>query len=436
MNREANMNHSTSGKHYYKQFDSHLMNMFIFVRYAELDSFHVEVVSKLSMAQAENIKHRQRYESIISDYDILLKEKASLKQQCTKMVQEWQHAEKKHLDLKIELEKMRQQRDEANLLAAQVMEDKKRILQEQQQMYEEKKMALNEYNLIMSERDMVHKEMDNLNEEVTHLRRRCDELQKKEVVQDEEIKRLRQEVASALLERDKALSICQDMRQEAVGAATSAAAQRRLSQQSLQLSSCGIEAIFSSHNSSSHQSLQQSPPLLVQQRQHLHQRTKVTSPSVTAVAAGFKNKMGSSTSSVVLGKFDGSGLLQPPDFENAESMRKQFERLQLDLQESYIEIELLKGRRDWAFQERDTIVKERESIRTLCDNLRRERDRKVSDLAEALRESYEIKRQKNEAIKELKKLKEKFHQQQLAAIKAAAAAARAKQIGKVDHIIL
>ena len=40
-----------------------------------------------------------------------------------------------------------------------------------------------------------------------------------------------------------------------------------------------------------------------------------------------------------------------------------------------MEIDVAKGRRDWAFSERDKVVLERESIRTLCDKLRRERDR-------------------------------------------------------------
>lgn len=70
-----------------------------------------------------------------------------------------------------------------------------------------------------------------------------------------------------------------------------------------------------------------------------------------------------------------------------------------------------KRRRDWAFSERDKIVLERESIRTLCDKLRKERDRAVSDLAEALRDSDNIKKQKNETSKELKVLKEKMEAQ-------------------------
>lgn len=64
------------------------------------------------------------------------------------------------------------------------------------------------------------------------------------------------------------------------------------------------------------------------------------------------------------------------------------------------------GRRDWAFSERDKIVLERESIRTLCDNMRKERDRAVSELAESLRESDAIKKQRNELLKEVKVLKE------------------------------
>ena len=69
------------------------------------------------------------------------------------------------------------------------------------------------------------------------------------------------------------------------------------------------------------------------------------------------------------------------------------------------EAELSKKRRDWAFDERNKIVQERESIKNLCDSLRRDRDRAVSDLAQALRDSDELKKQKNEACREFKELK-------------------------------
>ena len=47
---------------------------------------------------------------------------------------------------------------------------------------------------------------------------------------------------------------------------------------------------------------------------------------------------------------------------------------------------------------------ERESIRAHCDKLRRERDRAVSELAEALRDSDDMMKQKNDASKQLKEL--------------------------------
>ena len=51
---------------------------------------------------------------------------------------------------------------------------------------------------------------------------------------------------------------------------------------------------------------------------------------------------------------------------------------------------------------------ERESIRTLCDKLRRERDRAVSELAEALRDLDEVKKNRNETNKENKELRERI----------------------------
>lgn len=90
------------------------------------------------------------------------------------------------------------------------------------------------------------------------------------------------------------------------------------------------------------------------------------------------------------------------DQEEVQHIRKELAKAQDNIIEALQEIEVSKHRRDWAFSERDKAVLERESIRALCDRLRRERDRAVSDLAEALRESDEVKRLKNDVSKELK----------------------------------
>lgn len=72
-----------------------------------------------------------------------------------------------------------------------------------------------------------------------------------------------------------------------------------------------------------------------------------------------------------------------------------------DLQQ---EIELAKKRRDWAFSERDKMVLERESIRALCDEIRHQRDKAISELAEALRESDELKKQNSIAMRQINML--------------------------------
>lgn len=87
--------------------------------------------------------------------------------------------------------------------------------------------------------------------------------------------------------------------------------------------------------------------------------------------------------------------------------------LNIDYNQSIIidalhDLEEAKQQRDWAFGERDKIVKERESIRTLCDKVRHERDSAVSELIDALRDSDELKRQKTDVMKELKELKQVF----------------------------
>lgn len=91
-----------------------------------------------------------------------------------------------------------------------------------------------------------------------------------------------------------------------------------------------------------------------------------------------------------------------------DKLRKSVDTLQVELEEAVQEAEVSKRRRDWAFSERDQAILEHASINTLCDRLRKERDRAVSDLAGALRDSDDIKKQAFKTSKELKDLKEKL----------------------------
>ena len=76
--------------------------------------------------------------------------------------------------------------------------------------------------------------------------------------------------------------------------------------------------------------------------------------------------------------------------------------------EAIQEGEVSKRRRDWAFTERDKIVLQRETLKTMYEQLRKERDRDKINLAEALRDTDELKRQLSGAVKELQVVKQVF----------------------------
>lgn len=69
------------------------------------------------------------------------------------------------------------------------------------------------------------------------------------------------------------------------------------------------------------------------------------------------------------------------------------------------EVEKYKKSRDWALSCREKSLQECDSIRTLGENLRRQRDRADSEKAQALRDYDNLKKQKDEAVRELKELR-------------------------------
>ncbi|CAH2044278.1 unnamed protein product, partial [Iphiclides podalirius] len=73
--------------------------------------------------------------------------------------------------------------------------------------------------------------------------------------------------------------------------------------------------------------------------------------------------------------------------QELERLRKQVDRLQAELADAQREAEVSKRRRDWAFAERDKLLQERESVKALCNRLRKERDQMVGELADARRHS-------------------------------------------------
>lgn len=82
-------------------------------------------------------------------------------------------------------------------------------------------------------------------------------------------------------------------------------------------------------------------------------------------------------------------------------------RLRKERDDTLTELEVCQGRRNYAFTQHDKLVSESGSIRALSDQLRRERDEAVSQLADSLRDFDELKRRHNKLSKELIELNER-----------------------------
>ena len=66
------------------------------------------------------------------------------------------------------------------------------------------------------------------------------------------------------------------------------------------------------------------------------------------------------------------------------SLRAKVELLEGRLKDAALEADVAKGRRDWAFAERDKIMLESESVHSLIGQMRAERDRALTQLADTM----------------------------------------------------
>ncbi|XP_077406294.1 disks large homolog 5-like isoform X2 [Vanacampus margaritifer] len=244
---------------------------------------------------------------------------------------------------------------------------------------EERDSVISEYRLIMSERDQVIKEVERLQTGLEAAQAKLKNTSSERRVANEELEALRQELSSSLVDRDRAVceknelleKYCHEVKDKAE-------AQKELSQACKDMETVREERDVARKERT--EAIIQRDQLL---REYYQARQKQDSATLDMERAN----------------------------KEIDMLRKQYEAVSQELKESLQEAEVAKCRRDWAFQERDKIVGERESVRTLCDSLRRERDRAVSDLADALRNLDDTRKQKNDAVRELKELKEKMEDQ-------------------------
>uniref|UniRef100_UPI00398E5A29 disks large homolog 5a isoform X7 n=1 Tax=Pristiophorus japonicus TaxID=55135 RepID=UPI00398E5A29 len=348
-------------------------------RYNEKIANHNTDLSRLERVEEENRRFQKQNEMLMKQTDAAIVEKTSVQQQYLSTLKRYdsiQHelskATVQNKELQREMERLQTEVTRYKTLQLKAVKDAEKYK-------EERDTVLNEYRLVMSERDQVHKEIDKLQTELELAQGHLKNTSSERKVAGEELEALRQELHSALVERDHALcernelleKYCHEVKDKAE-------AQKELDQACKDIETVKEERDVARKERT--EAIIQRDQLL---REYYQARQKQDSATMDMERAS----------------------------KEIEILRKQCEAMSQELKEGIQEAEVAKRRRDWAFQERDKIVAERESIRTLCDNLRRERDRAVSDLAEALRDLDDMMKQKNDAIRELKELKEKMENQ-------------------------
>ncbi|XP_037321138.2 disks large homolog 5a isoform X2 [Pungitius pungitius] len=344
-------------------------------RYSEKVANHNTDLSRLEQAEEENRRLQKQLDALLKQRDSAMhyqQQYSTSIRRFDSVQQELNKSSAQNKELQREMERL--QSEVTRYKTSQLKSAK-----DCEKFKEERDSVFSEYRLIMSERDQVIKEVDKLQTELEAAEARLKNTSSERVVASEELEALRQELNSSLVDRDRAIcernelleKYCHEVKDKAE-------AQKELSQACKDIEMVREERDVARKERT--EAIVQRDQLL---REYYQARQKQDSATLDMERAN----------------------------KEIEMLRKQYEAMSQELRESTQEAEVAKCRRDWAFQERDKIVAERESIRTLCDNLRRERDRAVSDLADALRNLDDTRKQKNDSLRELKELKEKMESQ-------------------------
>uniref|UniRef100_A0A1A7WI65 Discs, large homolog 5a n=1 Tax=Iconisemion striatum TaxID=60296 RepID=A0A1A7WI65_9TELE len=344
-------------------------------RYSEKVASHNTDLSRLEQAEEENRRLQKQMDALLKQRDSAMhyqQQYSTSVRRFDSVQQELNKSSAQNKELQREMERLQSEVTRYKNLQLKAAKDCEKYK-------EERDSVFNEYRLIMSERDQVIKELDKLQTELEAAEARLKNTSSERVVASEELEALRQELNSSLVDRDRAIcernelleKYCHEVKDKAE-------AQKELSQACKDIEMVREERDVARKERT--EAIIQRDQLL---REYYQARQKQDSATLDMERAN----------------------------KEIEVLRKQYEAMSQELKEATQEAEVAKCRRDWAFQERDKIVAERESIRTLCDNLRRERDRAVSDLADALRNLDDMRKQKNDTLRELKELKEKMENQ-------------------------
>ncbi|KAL4239354.1 Disks large 5 [Mactra antiquata] len=345
-------------------------------RYTNLVSSNSALVAKLESSQEEITQLKKQYQEVCTERDAAVHEKNGLKQQCTAAIRNWDQVLHERNDLNEKIIKTTQQRDDVMKEMNQALASQLRAKKELEIVQKDRDAALREYSLVMSEREQVHKDIEQYQESLSEGNKRIEALLKEKKCAEDEAETLKREINSALQDRDRLVKERNELNDKCNDIVNKQSA---------------IEKQRDEYKKSYETSIEQRDIARKERQEAMQDRDRI-------LREKYEREQFQKEKADMIDQVN----------KETENLKKQIEKLQQEVYDGMHEAEISKNRRDWAMSERDKIVQERDSVRTLCDTLRRDRDRAISDLAQALRDYDEMKKQKQDAVSELKDVKEKF----------------------------
>ncbi|CAB1343842.1 unnamed protein product, partial [Coregonus sp. 'balchen'] len=343
-------------------------------RYGEKVANHNTDLSRLEQVEEENRRLQKQMDMLLKQRDKAI----HYQQQCSTSMRRF--------------DSVQQELDKSSTQNKELQREMERLQSEVTRCKNFQLKAVKDCEKYKEERDSVIKELDKLQTELEAAEARLKNTSSERMVASEEMEALRQELNSSLVDRDR--SICE--RNELLEKYCHEVKDKAEAQKELSQACKDIETVREERDVARKERTE----AIIQREQLLRECYQARQVTHTALTFIIHTCIRERTEAIIQREQLLREYYQARPGNNTHTMFSETP----ELKEATQEAEVAKCRRDWAFQERDKIVAERESIRTLCDNLRRERDRAVSDLADALRNLDDMRKQKNDASRELKEL--------------------------------
>ena len=323
----------------------------------DMQADYAIVTSKLNQLDEESAKTNEKYELLLQERDAISMERDALKQQYAATIREYENALRKREDEMQSLSKSEQQLRSA--LKDSEMNYRVRHNKEISRLQEERNAALQEYKLVMSERDSVHREIEKLQDDLANSQKMIStHLEEKEKIQHE-AECLRQEINTVLLDRDHAVKESYSLKER-------------------------LEDTLKDRES------------ILKKFEELRQEFEMKKQERDA-ARKERSEAILHRDKILKECFEVKQLFETPS-ENIDKhtqlLKSRFEALSQELTNAWRVAEVAMYRRDWAFGERNKIVRELQKSSDKCNVLVAERDRladefiSVQERYESLRVSY------------------------------------------------